>query len=166
MASRLQASALSAAGLSERRTASSSFSDAVLAASSAQADVAAKTTSAAKNVNEQVNSRVVCMIRVLCAEDEWRRMGDDERPYDQWDSNDECHGRCDYSRHGSRSASERRRLACSSLMNSCVLLSNLTVRPRWSAMFAAGQAMCALRAASAFPFGWLRVFTQSRKSRT
>ena len=33
-------------------------------------------------------------------------------------------------------------------------------------MFAAWQAMCALQAASALPFGWLRDFTQSRKSRT
>src|SRR6266478_9786899 len=57
-----------------------------------------------------------------------------------------------YSLHGSRSASERRRLACSSAMNSSFFRSYFTCRPRKRAMFAAWQAMCALQAASAFPF--------------
>ena len=69
-------------------------------------------------------------------------------------------------RHGSRRASDRSRLASTSPGNSFVTVSNLTGLPRKIAMLAAWQAMCALHAASALPFGRPRVFTQSRNSRT
>ena len=48
-----------------------------------------------------------------------------------------------HSRQGSRRASERRRLACSSPMNSFFTGSKVTLRPRNSAMLEAWQAMCA-----------------------
>ena len=48
-----------------------------------------------------------------------------------------------HSRQGSRRASERRRLACSSPINSFFTGSKVTLRPRNSAMLEAWQAMCA-----------------------